>query len=431
MNYKIKKNIFILALFIIILLIPIPSNLRIGGIVLNPYRIMVLIYTLIIFFGNTMILSKKENFLVGRYLLLFYFLIGLGACFICTSPWIIMKDSIKELVELSLGLMTVYVLITLIKDDKSLKGSLVTIKYILFISTIIGVYEIISGNHLGASIFNDKNAINDYKNAYDNLPNIYQATGFFYGENDFGTFSGILFPSLFVSNNTKIQKVISVFTGIGIIFILLKNDANIVLVSLAIGLSMYAFFYFIKKYGYRKTFIRLLIIFTVLLLAGFLFKGYIKKLSFFNSVITQLNNFKVGHNSMYYRIHIYWDAINASINNFLIGYGPDSFKNYFAVNKSISGLVDPHGLIFELLINYGLIGVLIFFGLLIELCIKNVKKYLKTYQKSNLIIFSILIILFFASFSPSSFIGYSYQWAVYGIALSAISIKRKEIGHNG
>ena len=123
---------------------------------------------------------------------------------------------------------------------------------------------------------------------------------------------------------------------------------------------------------------------------------------------------------------MYKDSLQAAFDTFFIGTGSASFSNYFISHTSVSGLVNPHNLYLEVLVEYGLIIMISFAVGIFKLIIVIRKKLLRNYDKSTrwrlISGCEMLVIYSIACLAPSSFLGYAWQWILItiGILLSGM-----------
>lgn len=346
-----------------------------------------------------------------------------GILLMCGSSFIYVKDGLKEILSLIYAVVFFYLFSILINEREELNYCFKVMRILCIILVLLGIIEILTGSHFRNSIYFNEEAMY-LKYTSKNLKiNNHMATGFFYGVNDFASVLGVLFMFLFTSNRTILEKIINfIITGL-LFFILVVNDANIVLLAVILGGFIYIY---LKSQEKKKIYVAFGVITLVLVMIG-LYNILVGNIILKEGVLfNQIENYKMGQGSLFSRITIYKDAFIAAFKNGFIGYGPASFMNYFIQYKSQSGLVNPHALVFEILFNYGGLVLLIFLGLLYIVIKKNFVAYIESREKRHLISLVSIIIYILVSFSPSSFLGYSYQWIIIELAILNITLRERK-----
>ena len=342
-----------------------------------------------------------------------------GTLLLFISPYRNLHGGIIELISIFSGFICLAVLLLTIRDVHDLNQIINIVQFIFIILVIWGGIECITGIHLPMSYFND--------DSINNLLNPKLATGIFYSENDFSAFLTCLLPVMFYRRKLSI---LTIFTMIGVVYIDYINDANICLLALLAAIGYYLIFIhqYVKK-G-RRTFI------TIFVSAGFilcfLISKNLKSLAKFspllNTIYVQYSNFNVSQGSMYDRLIIYADSVKASIQTFFLGVGPASFSNYFYKHPSSSGLVNPHNLYLEILLEYGIVIAVIFVWKIVSM-IKIISKNAivcksRSVKWKYISCCEMLFIYCIVCIASSSFIGYAWQWVV--IALGVIHMVASE-----
>lgn len=420
------KKVSIIVLFVSIFIPFSFEGIKVGGMTLTIQRIVtpvLLMYCLYVKCGR---LSYKNNNILFRWIVFLLCWIILGSLLLGFSDYIIIKLAIKELLSLGNAVIILFILSILIKNKGELKFSFKVIRVLSIFMVLFGIIEIITGNHYVNSIYYNEEAINLKYISKGLQINNHMATGFLYGVNDFASFIGVFLPFIFIKNEAVFDKICNlIILGLSIV-ILYANDANIVLLAVILGEFIYMFLNLIKSNFKKKIYtvagvliLLILAIYSYFILSG---KAVPKK----GVISSQLENYQLNQGSLFARITIYKEAFERSFKNYFMGYGPASFISYFTKYKSRSGLVNPHGLAFEILFNYGGI-VLVFFCRQIYILIKkNLAFYIQNREKESLIILNSLIVYILVSFSPSSFLAYSYQWLVIGMACLTINVTFKD-----
>lgn len=382
------------------------------------YRMSVLICILI----YLQMPNKTEKLITRQYYyrwnaLLFGWLIY-GIILMALSPYRDLHNGFVELLSIFNGAMCIYILVSAIRKTEDLDLIVSIIFWIYIVLVVFGIYETLTGFHLQVSKFSDQSAIylaNETK----------YATGIFYAENDFCAFLTCFCPIMIYK---KRRCLLGVFGIIGTIYINFVNDANICTIAMLVGAVFYIVF--IKQYGRRAQRIMRLGVGGMFIIAAIAIWNNIDTLSANNTLLyvirIQQLNFGRSQGSLYHRIMMYKDSLQAAFDTFFIGTGSASFSNYFISHTSVSGLVNPHNLYLEVLVEYGLIIMISFAVGIFKLIIVIRKKLLRNYDKSTrwrlISGCEMLVIYSIACLAPSSFLGYAWQWILItiGILLSGM-----------
>ena len=119
------------------------------------------------------------------------------------------------------------------------------------------------------------------------------------------------------------------------------------------------------------------------------------------------------------RFNVYKEAIKGWIDSGFFGVGPKGFSKYFIENVNTTNIINPHALLLEILLEYGIVVFTIFAVLIILMFRESNKLYKKYMLVCNnyeyLVIMAFIVVYLIASFAPSAFIGYSYQWLLLAL----------------
>lgn len=422
---KLKK----ICLVVLIMSIFFPysfQGIKIVGITLTTQRLVMPIILAYCFYIKKGIFLYKKNSMLYQWIIFLLLWITLGTVLMGICDYISIKSGIKEILSLVYGVLLLFMLSILIENKEELEFSFKVVRIMCIFFVLFGIIEILTGFHFVNSIYYDEEAIYlKYISRGLEIDNR-MATGFFYGVNDFASFLGVFSVFLFVKNKTISDKILNLIVLTLLIIILVVNDANIVLTAVVLGEATYVYLNMIKSNLKKK----ICIAFGVIMILSTVVCLYCTlggKIALGDGVLAnQFENYQLNQGSLFARITIYKDAFEASLKNYFMGYGPASFMNYFSQNKSKSGLVNPHALVFEILFQYGGLVLLVFCGLVYALIKKNLVFYIKNREKEYLIILISLIIYILVSFSPSSFLTYVYQWIPISLASLNISLESKE-----
>lgn len=431
-------------------------HIKVLGITLTAYRVMIPIMIVYYLF---LILYKEKNTIWSDFVEKKFIL---SVIFICTI-WIIYgliqillakeinyRESFQEIYMLSLGFFSMAIIIAMHLYGVKAQIFLYTIKVIYIALIVFSIYEIVSGNHLATSKLQELS--NDNYEAYK-----YLSSTIFYNVNDYSAFLAIFSPIFFGGEKvrTKFLNLIIVFLSVSI---LLKNDAWICFFAVVVSLLIYILLNY-KKNNFNKN----IIDGSLTLIA--VFCGYKFGRQIFNIIkmkeesvenelgsietddinqgiddivqeiappstvtepsIGQVITSQFGENAVNSSGNIRIDTYCESIGNmfedtFGLGYGPANFNQYLSNSDNTNLLVNPHSLWVEIFVQYGLIIFILFIAALLFLYICLIRIYLKNKNKTVLCVISMAATYVLASFAPSTFLTYPYQWILIGISISIV-----------
>ena len=430
-------------------MLSIPT-IRIFGVVPTLYRVVVPTITLATLF--IYIKDKRkilENKLLKIFVFVMFFWIIWSIPSMILSEFSVFQDACKDIMFLLLGIGTVICIVCNCSDFDEYKFILNLIKVFISILICFSLFEIVFDFHLYLSKLYSSNMLNRIKDDFLGfflLPKISPSTTIFYGINDYSAFLGTFLPLFFydgqATKKINIWNISVFFAGLFIIYV---NDANIVLIAQVISFAVYLL---LNKKDRIITAI-------IALISGlshlFLFNVIVKLLSkvkfvfynLYNPAVESLENTEViaekittvikvqvqnasgGSGSLFARLTMYIDSFKALVKSHFLGIGPASFENYFEKYKSQSGLVNPHNWWLELLTQYGVFVFISYLLFIIFEYISLVKLYLKTNDNIISKIICVCTSFVICCISPSSFLGYSYQWVVIALGLVALNTKNR------
>lgn len=103
-----------------------------------------------------------------------------------------------------------------------------------------------------------------------------------------------------------------------------------------------------------------------------------------NQIARLLKSFSLKEGSIDQRLDFYKDCQKIAKNNWLIGQGGNTWKKLsFVVQEYPYNIKETHSYFFELLISYGIIGVILFLAVFIGLNVILIKQYQKNDKKSK------------------------------------------------
>lgn len=420
MRISLKK--FLIFLLVFTSLIPnIGINFSTLGFYWTLYRIAIVM-------GILMYLQmpKNKEKLISRsayrrWIILLTGWILYGVILLLVSPYRAPHKGFVELISILGGLVCVFVLTSVLQDAWDLEQIISIVQCVFIALVVLGCFECVTGFHLPMSYF--------YDSSVTHLVDRQAATGFFYSENDFSSFLTCFVPIMLYRRR---KKIISIFSIAGLIYIDYINDANICLLAMIVGIGYY--FVFIKKYGKngRRVVSGFLIIFCCSLIVDIW--THLKDLSNVSSLLRtiyiQYSNVGLSQGSMYTRLVMYADSLKAALHTAFLGIGPASFSNYFYAHPSLSGLVNPHNLYLEMLVEYGIVITFFFIVGLIKMVhtlrMKAIACQNKNVRMKYVAGCEMLVLYCIVCIAPSSFIGYVWQWIVLTIGIALVGTSEEK-----
>lgn len=364
--------------------------------------------------GKSITLNIKTY--LHRWMLFMFFWVIYGMIFLFISKYTDRHKGIVECLSLLNGLIIIYILGQVLDKKDNRDYAINLIYWLLNLLLIMAVIEIVTGKHWYTSAFYDSSS------SISMLVDKHVATGLMYNMNDFSALITCLSPVL-LCKRFSWKRIV---TLIGILIINLINDASVC----TLGIIIFGLYYFlIIRGGKSRNAIVLKTVFWIISISFFFFllslgTKLTNRNDWIGAIARQIFNARQGFGSLFARIIIYKDTVKAWILTGLLGMGPSSFTNYFTIHQSLSKLVNPHAFFLEILSEYGIVVFLWFVFLLIKMFITAQKAYgslhSKQQKEASLMAIGFIIIYCFASFAPSSFVGYIYQWAMIAVMCSQL-----------
>ncbi|QWC22564.1 O-antigen ligase family protein [Bacillus haikouensis] len=269
----------------------------------------------------------------------------------------------------------------------------------IFITTLVGWWELLTNNHLPTS------------RAYiENISNV--ATAGFYNQNDYGFFLALGLPIMFYWTKKKsLYKIMGIYMLVSSFYFSYVNGSRSILLIFFVALSLYL----ISLIKDNK---KLLIFFLISILIGVIkFWNVIN--DSFNEILT-LNN---ADSSLNERQWLTKSALDIFQSN-PYGVGPGNLELYMP----IQGL-RVHNFWLEILVNYGLI---VFLGLIIIFAIFFIKKFnidKETQKTINPMFWSVLIFIPTCVVSSSIF-QMNITWFILGLIACSMNYMNKSKKRN-
>jgi len=377
--------------------------------------VLLSVVTLILYRGEIRITARKENLLWMGFMLIWLIY---GAVLLVVSPFSDPGRGTLELFSILCGLLSFYILSGLRLTDREIETLLRVLFFLLLGLVILGFYEIITGNHLSFSMFNDPD------NLVKHRWSIHTASGIMYNINDFSALLTLMCPV--VIGRFRIRFRWGYFDPgwlllIAVIVINRINDANTSIIAIIVGVVLY---FALPLTGDRRKMGKLLLVLAIAILAVVLYFVVMEAEDegFLNRVFGLVKETTEGKGSLHSRILIYRDDLVAAWRSGLMGLGPAGFPVYYTryPMDSASGFVNPHSLVLEILSQY---GVVICIGFLFLLC-RLVKKMYRIYKvktsceqqkewgRMGVIIIVVYLIVTFAS---SSYLLNTLHWTLLAL----------------
>lgn len=399
------------------------TGIEIAGLTLNNNRVVIPLLFIAFFFYS--IKEKKQLiYSIGSnekkmYCLMIIWVLY-GVVTIVLFPYADFHEGLLEILSLVLGTMTMAITSMLCRNNMW-EYLIIGMKISVIIICIIGLYEVITTNHLSTSRFSDPEFIRLNKEIFGDEAELLRwhlATSIFYNENDCSAMLAI-FSALFLSalnDNRWWIRVVNII-GLCLVFsILFFNDAFICFIAFLVGVIVVLIFG-VKSIKNRLVPIICLVLTRIIIVPLSKILGINVGLA--GTLLAQIDNNASGMGSMYYRINTYRVTLHETFfTSKGMGFGAGSFSKYF--NQFVDShmiMSNPHCFWFEILSEYGVIVFLLFICLLVMIMVKLIMKYHQTKDSKYISIIACGLSLIIASVAPSSFLKYGYYWILIGMAV--------------
>ena len=273
---------------------------------------------------------------------------------------------------------------------------------------VIALWEMATLSHLNSSYVKDSPH-------YVLMFPFAQAT--FGNPNNYSSFLIIFMPLTIMHINGKYNRLIKIGSVLAISFILTMMFINASRISLAVAFGYLAY----EIFNVRKIHISYkIILITIVVTSVYLSLGKIS--SYFETYV-----YATGEGSLQARINMYKNAI--WMFNQSIGFGVGAGNFDYIVSNGLAPFyvgrnTSPHSLVFEIVSQYGLIGLILFLSA-IYLTVKWTQKaYYKLdhNQDSRSVYYSQVILLFIvSSFQNSGYIVSPVTWLVLAVCTSFLN----------
>lgn len=401
---------FICVLLIIFTIVPdVGIKFAAFGFTWTAYRLMIALTAVGVIVGRGKI-SFDKTMPLTKWVLFMIVWTAYGLVLLFVGKYTIFHSGFVEWLSIFNGTVVIYAMSLFLKTEKNRAAAVRLLFWLLNLLLLIGFLEILTGRHWITSAFRDpKSSIYWYSNHR-------QATGLMYNMNDFSAMITCMSPIL-VDRRLGKARFLSLA---GILVINLFNDATTCTFAILVFLLYY---FLILRGGSSSRAVALKIVFWFLVAAAaavvfIIAPGLVTRNDFLGAVARQISNARQSSGSLFRRITIYKDALSALVSSGMLGMGPSGFTTYFTLYPSTSNLVNPHALIFEVLTQYGVVIGLWFAALLVWMFLSAKKQYRQgspDEKNGAVMVIAFVIVYFIASFAPSTFIGYSYQWLLIAV----------------
>jgi|GEM_PF-3443647 len=343
------------------------------------YRILLPVTTIYVLFRiaiNDSIVFNKKNY----FILFYYFLYSAS-----TVIWVINFNSyLVELFYLTSNLFLFFIVNILINNKSKLLSAIKTIYLFYILGLIVGLWEVITMNHLRSSKFTI-----EY-----NWP-VRSTTSWFYNPNEFGIFIVFILPIAYYFLNRSKKTHYKVFNLIIIIlsFVLLGyTDSRLSMSASLIQLLLCVLFYNKSKVKRMKISSIIFIgpMFVLSILALFIYNP-----SFLNNFISRVTSqllsiFYEGNNiggSIEVRFQIYKTVIKMFCNSFLAGVGLGQIPEYISGYNISINTTNVHSFIFDIIVETGIPGFLLFMSFIFKVVSDSLRMLKKdiNYEEKELI----------------------------------------------
>lgn len=409
----------IFCILVIASLVPdIGIKVSIFGFNWTLYRALVFISLLVVLITEhgRIYVKGGSQFIKWNCFMIMWLLYGVTLSFI--SEFTNIQNAVPELVSLASAIVVIYVA-SMVDVDESFLNRLINIFAFAEIAFIaLGFFEIITGMHLPVSMLEDIGRIAENINADRNV-----ATGIMYNVNDFSAFLTILLPFCMMRKWVRWPAIT------GVIIINHINDANIcnLAVIAGIGLHLVLIHKVTQDKRLKILFLSAVAILSIIIFFELLGFSMFTRINIVSRIELMVENAKNLNGSLYARLIMYKDLIEATISTYGMGLGPRTISVYFDLYPSKSKLVNPHSLPLEILAQYGIV-IFSWFCVRVYCMFREAYDKLKKNRDNQYyyLALELLTLYIIGSFASSSFLGYSYQWAIIAFVCCVLSDGKRE-----
>ena len=394
-----------------------------GPIHVFPFRMLLIVMWLLflssIFFLNNGRLDLSH---VKVKMHLYFFVIWLAYASL-SIIWAADKlEALRNISFLFIGCSIIFFLIFYFRKLNYLKWLYWLWLFIFIVLIPIGIWEVITGNHLTASGL--------YAEIRPDL--IYAPTTVFYNQNDFATYIALTLPMLIASMRNypkSANRILFALVFIAGLFLLISTTSRSCLVALLLGLSFW-FLFLLKLKGKCKT-LAIATIMLVLIISAFPDQT-METIDIVTNQIHSLSSLRSHEDdeSIDIRQNLIRNALYFTAESAGVGVGAGNAEFYMERFKiyPVGYVTNVHNWWVEILLNY---GVFIFAGyviLYVTILLNLWRAYKRVIDRTEKMICEALlvgmVIFFVASVSSSSIIAFSPQWIFFGFILAFLNYTR-------
>ena len=353
-----------------------------------------------------------------------------AAITIVLMPYADFHNGILEMIALVLGAMIVINMVILCREgnwDSIMTG----LKVAIFITLFIGVYEIITGNHLSTSRFCDPEFIRVNKELFGDEADTfrwYVATSIFFNENDYSAMIAVFAPLLYCGQRYafKLAKGVDLILLDLCFAVLYFNNAFICFVAYLVGLAIVVLF------GTENNKEKVIVVFSLVItrILVYFFENLIGlKLGMGDTLLAQIDSKMNGMGSMAYRLNTYSVTLSETFSTSKgMGFGAGSFTKYFSqFAESRMIMSNPHCFWFEILAEYGILILGLFAGVLIFLMAGLIIKYMQSKKVQFIAVIASGASLIIACVAPSTYLKSAYYWLPIAMAVYLADIYEPDL----
>lgn len=378
--------------------------------------------TLIVFLHYLMVILGRKKIIFDKIVKIVIYIVNFTLLYALLS--ILwggdVLESIRYLFFLVIGFGLIPILVSYSSDGSHVLKFFNMFLILTIVGVVIGIGETITGSHL-------LNSRHYSSNFFYISP--YVPTGTFYNENNYASSLSVGYSFLVayaIFGKIKLYQIICIFTSIVIIWLLIKTESRISLVSLFLS----TVFILYSRYKVKKILFILVGSFSMLFLFNY---NIISEV--LNSAGSILNTDMLENNDSvdFIRLYLVKISVNAMQETFYIGLGPGGFELYCESQSAfdLRNICNAHNWFFEIGANFGIVVMFlqIAFPIILFLRLNKYNQLIKSRKEKMIYLafFGSLPSIFLVSISLSSILQFMMVWIYYAYLLLLINLTRKEL----
>lgn len=394
-------------------------SFSIGPIHLFPYRFLLLILwaVLVVDILNNNGWLDLSHIRVKRYLLFFALWLAYALLSIIWS--VDQVAALKNIIFLFMGISIVFFLVYVIRDLSHLKW-LYWLWLLIFISLIpIGIWEVLTGNHLGMSSLLER----------DKFMMRFAPTTVFTNQNDYAAYIALTMPMILVwiRYYPKLySRALGFLVLIAGLLLLIMTTARSCYIAVFMGLAFWFIFLLQMKAKIK--------VLAICILMGLAFADQLQV--GLPVVESQMNSLSVVGSqtgegmSDTIRLNLIKNALYYTIQSVGIGVGAGNAEYYmehYAIYP-VGLIINVHNWWAEILVNYGVLiftGYVVLYGAIFLHLWLAYKRGINPTEKMLCEALLVGLVSFFmASIASSSIVAFSPQWIYFGFCLAFLNCYR-------